>query len=101
MSIPCPRIGSKRNVSAREFSEPHPYQFTCNPNHGVAEHPNGVERQGHEGHHLVPEDPQDLAGEDGQGDASHGAQRQRHPHEELGRPQVLQVERGAMILIFT
>ena len=49
----------------------------------------------------MPEDPQDLAGEDGEGDAGHGAQRQRHPHEELGRPQVLQVERGATILIFT
>ena len=65
--------------------------LTSNSNHGVAEHPDGIERQGHEGDHLVPKESQDLAGEDGEGDAGHRAQGQRDPHEELGRPQVLQV----------
>ena len=64
---------------------------TCISYHGVAEHPDGVERQGHEGDHLVPEDPQDPAREDGEGDAGHRAQGQRDPHEELGGAQVLQV----------
>ena len=80
----CPQtlINTECCTRIHETSPP----FTCSANRGVAEHPNGVERQGHEGDHLVPKQPQDAAREDGQGDAGHRAHGQGHSHEELGRP---------------
>ena len=65
--------------------------LACMSDQGVAEHANRVEREGDEGDHLVPEEPQDLAGEDGEGDSGHGAHGQGEAHEELGGAQVLQV----------
>ena len=65
--------------------------LTCMSNQGVAEHANRVEGEGDEGDHLVPEEPQDLAGEDGEGDSGHGAHGQGEAHEELAGAQVLQV----------